>query len=104
MKSILQDMSEPRCFLCGATSRERLDKHHVFFGTSGRAASEKYGLTVLLCHRHCHLDGVHADRDLDLYLKRLAQKKAMRHYGWDTREWLSHFNKNFLTEDDYDTN
>lgn len=38
------------CWLCGRNgTAEPLDKHHIF-GGAYRKKSEKYGLTVYLCH------------------------------------------------------
>ena len=43
------------CWLCGRNgTAEPLDKHHIF-GGAYRKKSEKYGLTVYLCHGSCHM-------------------------------------------------
>lgn len=52
MKSIVTDNKE-YCIICG--SRATCD-HHLIFGTSGRAFSEKYGLKIRLCDA-CHNTG-----------------------------------------------
>ena len=85
-KSILQDKKE--CFLTGATYD--LHEHHVFFGTGNRKISEKYGLKVWLrADLHNMSDeGVHFNKELDLQLKRMAQEKAMEHYGWSVEEFI----------------
>ena len=45
------------CWLCGRNgTAEPLDKHHIF-GGAYRKKSEKYGLTVYLCHGSCHIFG-----------------------------------------------
>ena len=96
MKSILQD-GPTKCFLCGRTDRP-LDRHHVF-GASNRKNSEKYGLTVWLCHNECHINGknsVHMNRIVDIELKQVAQATAMDHYGWTTEEWIQLFGRNYL--------
>lgn len=98
MKSIIQK-DESRCFICGKNGGYwGLDTHHVFFGAL-RKKSEKYGLTVRLCHLECHLEGVHKDRELDLKLKRIAQKKAMKKYNLTTEEFIELFGQNYLERD-----
>ena len=71
MKSVIQ--TEKKCFICGC--EVNLEDHHVFFGTSNRKNSEKYGMKVWLCHMH-HTGSnhsVHHDRETDLFVKRSAQ-------------------------------
>jgi hypothetical protein len=56
-KSIIQE-DKAHCFLCGRNASAEyfgLDCHHVFFGPN-RKASDKYGLTVYLCHDRYHCD------------------------------------------------
>lgn len=73
MQSIVQTTQE--CLVCRIT--HNLHKHHVFYGTSNRKQSEKYGLTVYLCARHHNMsnEGVHFNKELDLKIKQLAQRK-----------------------------
>ena len=73
MQSIIQKTQE--CLVCRITNN--LHKHHVFYGTSNRKQSEKYGLTVYLCARHHNMsnEGVHFNKSLDLKIKQLAQRK-----------------------------
>lgn len=98
MRSILQSNTS-RCILCkGNANIEPLDKHHVFFGAN-RKKSEKYGLTVYLHHSRCHIFGehsVHVDPKTDLALKKYAQQKAMKHYGWTVEDFIRIFGKNYL--------
>lgn len=98
MESIIQKDKE-HCFICGMnTNLEPLDCHHVF-GSANRKKSEKYGLKVYIHHNKCHIFGaqsVHKNREVDLAVKRLAQKKAMRHYGWTTEQFIEIFGKNFI--------
>lgn len=97
MESIIQKDKE-RCFVCETNANGDywgLDKHHVF-GGANRKKSEKYGLTVYLCHDRCHLNGVHKYGALDKYLKRLVQKRAMDHYVWSVEDFIKIFGKNYL--------
>lgn len=63
------------CWLCGRNgTAEPLDKHHIFGGAC-RKKSEKYGLTVYLCHGSCHIFGekaVHSCRETMDELHRYA--------------------------------
>ena len=94
MKSILQ--KEKKCFICGGNGGYwGLDLHHVFYGPL-RKTSDKLGLTVWLCHDSCHLNGVHKNAKIDRAIKEIAQEKAMRHYGWNTEEFIQIFRKNYL--------
>lgn len=93
MKSILQD--ETCCFFCGRPNW--LEKHHCF-GKSERKLSEKYGLTVYLCH-NCHNEppnGVHHNKENREKLQKYAQEKAMEKYGWTTDDFIRIFGKNHL--------
>ena len=77
---------------------EPLDEHHVF-GGANRKKSEKYGLKVYLHHSSCHIFGknsVHVNAKVDRAIKRIAQKRAMKHYGWTTEEFIKIFGKNYL--------
>lgn len=97
MKSILQ--LRKRCLLCGTANG--LECHHVFEG-SMRHRSEKYGLTVWLCRSHHtgDIDGnenaVHFNTKIDHAVKRWAQKKAMRFYGWSKEEFTEKIGRNYL--------
>lgn len=91
MKSILQ--KDESCYLCGR--RYGLETHHVLGGTANRKISDKYGLTVLLCHQ-CHTgkEGAQYNRDLNFRLKREAQEAFEREHSRE--EWMGLFRKNYL--------
>lgn len=77
---------------------EPLDCHHVFGGAK-RKQSEKYGLTVYLHHQKCHIFGkesVHKNASVDRAVKEVAQKVAMRHYGWSVDDFRKIFGKNYI--------
>lgn len=90
------------CFLCGASGRyDHLDKHHIF-GGAYRKKSEKYGLTVWLCHDSCHIFGrysAHANRETMLKLKRYGQRKAMEENAWTVDDFIREFGKNYLEDE-----
>ena len=96
-RSIVQKDTD-RCFLCGKNGGAwGLDLHHCFGGAL-RKKSDKYGLTVRLCHDTCHLNGVHKDARLNRKVQAYAQKKAMRENDWDVERFIKEFYKNYLEE------
>lgn len=97
MQSILQH-DTAKCALCGRRGTV-LDKHHVFFGRGNRPKSERYGLTVYLCHDSCHIFGpraVHVNHDICLLLQQKAQRAAMKYYYWTVGDFQKIFGKNYL--------
>ena len=87
------------CFLCGKNgSSDPLDKHHIF-GGSNRKKSERFGLTVDLCHNECHIFGKHAvhnDANVMQRLHEYGQRKAMEEQGWSIEDFIREFGKNYL--------
>ncbi len=99
MKSIIQ--SEKECFICRVNydvkTTNGLHEHHIFEGTARRKQSEKYGLKIWLCHRHHTTDprySIHYQKQLDLELKQLAQKKFEESHSRE--EFIEHFIKSYL--------
>ena len=91
--SILQNLDEPRCYVCG--SYRNLELHHVMSGNANRNLSTKYGLVVWLCRDH-HTGklGVHSDYILKERLEKKAQKAFEAIYGH--KMWMETFRKNYL--------
>ena len=90
-KSVIQERKE--CYFCGKLTH--LERHHVFGGVANRPISEKYGLTVWLCH-NCHTgnNGAQYDKMKNLHLKQDAQFAFERNH---TRsEWMKLIGKNYL--------
>jgi len=91
MKSIIQEDTN-YCFVCG---RYGTEIHHIFFGTSNRKMSDKYRCVVGLCYEHHRGNsGVHHNRELDLELKRMAQKRFQD--ICPEYDFLAIFGKNYL--------
>lgn len=92
MKSILQEDTN-YCFFCG---RYGTEIHHVFYGTANRKLSDKYHLVVGLCPDHHRGNkGIHGgNRELDLMLKTIAQKRFMQVYP--DEDFLAVFGRNYL--------
>ncbi len=79
-----------------------MDRHHLF-GGANRDKSEKYGLTVLLCHERCHIFGkysAHQNGKISEYLHKYGQKKAMREQGWTKEQFMKVFSCNYLTDEE----
>ena len=92
MKSIIQ--TEKECYICGSTLD--LESHHILFGRGMRPIADKLGLKVWLCpfhHRHSK-GGVHGNRELDLKLKQIAQRKYEETHSRE--EWLARIGRNYL--------
>lgn len=91
LDSIIQ--SEKKCFVCGTTYD--LHDHHVF-GASNRKHSEKWGLKIWLCARHHNMsdEGIHFNKDLNLAVKQIAQRKFEEEHTHE--EFMSIFGRNYL--------
>lgn len=91
------------CWLCGRNgTTDPLDKHHIF-GGAYRKKSEKYGLTVRLCHHRCHEYGpeaAHRSPETAQLLHEYGQRKVMREQGWTVEEFRLEFGKNYIDEDE----
>lgn len=85
------------CIICGSNNTSL---HEVYFGTANRVLSMKYKLVAPLCVRYHHnqvaCKGVHFDKELDLYLKVMAQKKAMEYYSWSKEEFIKIFGRSYI--------
>lgn len=91
-----------QCELCGR-SGVQLEKHHIF-GGARRKLSERYALTVKLCH-HCHNEppsGVHHNAEAMEALHKLGQRRVMARQGWSVEEFRAVFWKNYLSEGELD--
>jgi len=99
-KLILQ--SDKRCYFCGKT--QGLALHEIFFGTANRKKSINMGLQVWLCPAHHNMSsqGVHLNREKDLELKRMAQKRFEELYSHE--DFMKIFHHNYLEGDEKDGN
>lgn len=90
-ESIIQ--SDRCCWYCVKTIG--LERHHVFGGTANRRISEKYGLTVYLCH-DCHTgkNGAQYDKEKNRELKAEAQKAFEKRFSRSL--WMQIIRKNYL--------
>ena len=72
-KSIISN--EKECYVCHTPLE--LHQHHIYGGTANRKKSDKYGCWIWLCGDHHNLSnaGIHFNKNLDLKVKRMCQKK-----------------------------
>ena len=93
-ESVIQE-DNTRCFLCGRRD-QKLDRHEVFSGPL-RTKCKNLGIWVCLC-QDCHQGnhGVHKNVMKAAALKRIAQSRALKHYGWSMEDWHREFGKSFL--------
>ena len=95
------DQPVRKCSVCGQMEfwNDPLDKHHVF-GGANRKNSEREGLVVYLHHFACHESGpnaVHMNREIDLRLKRAAEKAWLKaNEGATIEDFRLIFGKNYL--------
>ena len=95
------DQPVRKCSVCGQMEfwNDPLDKHHVF-GGANRKNSEREGLVVYLHHFSCHESGpnaVHMNREIDLKLKRAAEKAWLKaNEGATIEDFRLIFGKNYL--------
>lgn len=92
-------MDDRECFLCGKNgASDPLDRHHGFGGPN-RKKSDKYNLTVYLCHNNCHIFGpeaVHRNAESRRKVQQYLQQKAMQENEWDIADFVREFGKSYL--------
>lgn len=90
--SIIQ--KEKECYFCKTT--QGLHLHHIYHSTALRKVSDANGFTCYLCGYHHNLssNGVHANKQLDLELKRICQKAYEKTHTRE--EFMALIGKNYL--------
>ena len=93
-KSIISN--KRACVVCGTIFN--LHRHHIFYGTANRSASERFGAWCYLCANHHNLTAlsVHNNITLDLDLKKHAQEILERDQGWSREDFIAIFGRNYL--------
>ncbi len=88
---IFEDMEH--CMVCGNSC---VQVHHILFGTANRKKSDRYGYVAPLCaEHHTGSHGVHFNKVIDIYLKRLAQNHFEANIG-TRNEFIKEFGKSYL--------
>ena len=79
--------------MCGSPY---VEIHHVIYGTANRKNSDAYGLIIPLCPEHHRgQTGIHFNKDFDIAMKELAQKKFEERYG-NREAFRTIFGKSYL--------
>ena len=93
-KSILQN--NKKCYITKSTNN--LHKHHIFGGTANRKLSEEDGMWIWLwADWHNMSDyGVHFNKELDLKLKRIAQKRWQEYYHKTKEDFIKKYGKSYI--------
>lgn len=102
MKAHIDSDEKGFCYRCGRAGKT--EKHHIF-GGANRKLSEKYGLTVYLCHE-CHNEppnGAHFSKETADWLHRIGQQAFEVNQFKDGKTWeeardefMKLFGKNYL--------
>lgn len=93
-KSILQN--NKKYYITKSTNN--LHKHHIFGGTANRKLSEEDGMWIWLrADWHNMSDyGVHFNKELDLKLKRIAQKRWQEYYHKTKEDFIKKYGKSYI--------
>lgn len=93
-KSILQNKKE--CYITKSTYN--LHKHHVMEGTANRKLSEQDGLWLWLRADWHNLSnyGVHFNKELDLKLKKITQKRWQEYYSKTKEDFIKRYGKSYI--------
>lgn len=91
--NIVQDKKQ--CFVCG--TEYNIHIHEVFFGKNRKISIED-GCCVYLCGRHHNLsnEGVHFNQSLDIWLKRIYEKKWLEVYDKTIEDFIKRYGKNYI--------
>lgn len=92
-KSIIQN--EKECYK--THSKYDLHKHHIFGGPN-RKLSEKDGLWIYLRSDWHDMSnyGIHFNKEFDLEVKRMAQKKWQDFYKKTEEDFIKRYGKSYL--------
>ena len=86
---------ERECYMCHTT--KDIHVHHIYPGSGRRKLSEEDGCWCYLCARHHNLSdkSVHFDRELDLWLKKICQKKWEEKKG-QRNDFIRRYGRSYL--------
>lgn len=85
-----------KCFICGSESNIAL--HEVFYGIANRKKAKEDGMILPLCSFHHNMSNmaVHNNKELDLKLKQMAQRRWQQYYNKTTDEFIKRYGQNYL--------
>lgn len=100
MKSKIQ--TEKECYICrklfDICNDRGLHEHHVFEGWGNRRCSEAWGMKIWCCPMHHNMSqyGIHFNKDLDMDVKRDAQRIFEKEHSRE--EFMQIFGRNYLDD------
>lgn len=73
-------------------------RHEIFFGKGNRQKSIEDGLVIFLKPEDHNMgdNGIHKNREFDLYAKRKAQARWMEFYGKTVEQFRARYGRNYL--------
>lgn len=73
-------------------------RHEVFFGTANRKKSIEDGLVIYLTPEMHNMSdkGIHFNRNLDIWAKKVAECVWMDYYGKTAEEFIQRYGKSWL--------
>ena len=73
-------------------------KHHIFGGSPNRKYSDEDGLVIFLRPEDHNMgdNGIHKNREFDLYAKRKAQLRWMEFYGKTEEQFRQRYGRSWL--------
>jgi hypothetical protein len=73
-------------------------RHEIFYGIANRKKSIEDGLVIFLRPEDHNMsdNGIHFNREFDLYAKRKAQARWMEFYGKTVEQFRERYGKNWL--------
>lgn len=73
-------------------------RHEVMFGLRNRQKSIDDGLIVFLKPEYHNMssNGVHFNREFDLYLKKIAERVWLKYYNKTIDDFISRYGRNYL--------
>ncbi len=96
-----------KCYICGSTDRVAL--HEAFYGNANRKKSKEDKMIFPICGPHHNLSsaGVHFNKELDLKLKKIAEKVWIANYTSKDEniedridKFIKRYGKNYLDDED----
>ena len=71
---------------------------HEVFGAYNRQKSIEDGLVIFLTPEMHNMssEGIHYNKEFDLYAKKIAQRAWMDYYGKDKLDFLERYGRNYL--------
>ena len=73
-------------------------RHEIFYGYGNRQKSIEDGLVIFLRPEDHNMgdNGIHANREFDLYAKKKAQLRWMEFYGKTVEQFIKRYGRNWL--------